>query len=298
MKSPSARWLYFAPLAVLLGASALCAWTLSVFLTGPVISQPELRPQRRVAEDALVLAGSGSNLPLTRLLAEAWGRRVYLHESIGSRGGVRAVRDGAIDLGLISRPLREEEQQGLVVWPYARVAVVIASGSSVPEQDFDEAGLAQLYSGVRRTWPDGTALRVVQRELGDSSHDAVERHWLRFAEASHEAYRRQRWRVVYADASMRAALLSERGSVGLFDQGAVRIEQLPLRIHRVEGVRPSPETLESGAYPFSKDLSMLSVGPPSDLARDFLGFIYSDRGRDLTRRAGYLPLERPAAERP
>ena len=55
---------------------------------------PALPPTR---PDTLHLAGSGTNLPLTRRLAAAFrarhpGQRVVVHESIGSGGGVRAVK--------------------------------------------------------------------------------------------------------------------------------------------------------------------------------------------------------------
>ena len=65
----------------------------------------------------LLAAGTGALTPLAMALAhEVWsgtGLRVRVEPSIGSGGGIAATRDGAIDLGLVSRPLRPEEAAGL-----------------------------------------------------------------------------------------------------------------------------------------------------------------------------------------
>ena len=83
------------------------------------------------AAPPLIFAGSGTNLPITRLLVEAFRQHhpEYLIEvpaSLGSTGGIGATVEGAIALGLISRPLKSQEQAlGLTSVSYARTAVDI-----------------------------------------------------------------------------------------------------------------------------------------------------------------------------
>src|ERR1700704_6586574 len=67
------------------------------------------------AAPPLIFAGSGTNLPITRLLVEAFRQHhpensIEVPASLGSTGGIRAVADGVIALGLISRPLKSQEQ--------------------------------------------------------------------------------------------------------------------------------------------------------------------------------------------
>ena len=74
---------------------------------------PPPRPAVTVGQpdrDALHLGGTGAMTPLVTLLGEEWTRRggiprILVEESIGSGGGIRATYDGAIDLGMVSRPL-------------------------------------------------------------------------------------------------------------------------------------------------------------------------------------------------
>lgn len=84
-------------------------------------------------------AGSGSNLPLTHVLVEGFRgepahaddcpreHRLLRRHPRGARRGDRRRPD-------LSRPLSEEERRaGLVAFPYARVAVVVAANQSVPD---------------------------------------------------------------------------------------------------------------------------------------------------------------------
>ncbi|WP_040763079.1 substrate-binding domain-containing protein [Sporomusa ovata] len=64
--------------------------------------------------DRFIVAGSGTNLPITMKLAEAYKRKnninIEVPNSIGSDGAVKAVQDGTLKLGLMSRPLTDEEK--------------------------------------------------------------------------------------------------------------------------------------------------------------------------------------------
>jgi phosphate transport system substrate-binding protein len=259
----------------------------------------EARPVRSAAEATpavLELAGSGSNLPLTRALAEAFrarspGARLTVHESIGTTGGVRAVRDGAIQVGLASRPLTADESRlGLAVTAYARVAVVVATNAGVHERCTTKDDLLAIYGGTRTRWSDGSRLVVLQRERGDSSLLAVGSLVPGFVAVNDAAYREQRWRVLYSDLAMQEALLATEGAVGIFDLGAIEAQRLPINVLCIDGVVPSRETLLSGAYPFGKDLAFVTAGAPSRLGAEFIAFVLSSEGRELTARLGYLPL--------
>lgn len=244
---------------------------------------------------ALRIAGSGSNLPLTRELAEAFTRRfpdkpVVVFESIGSTGGIQAVSDGVIDLGLTSRPLRpSEEALGLVVLPYAQVAVTVAANLGVVDDDISHAALVALYTGERRSWSDGAPAVVLQRERGDSSHLVFEERWPDFKAANAEAHRLGRWRVLYQDRALHEALVSTAGAVGLFDLGSTRTQSLALKTLAVDGQAPTEENVRSGRYPFVKVLSFVSVDAPTGVAAEFIDFVRSGGGQTIIRERGYLP---------
>lgn len=263
------------------------------FLRGAEANDPRPAPTPR-HDGGLHLAGSGSNLPMTRALSAAFPREPSLHPvvhaSIGSAGGVRALLDGVIDIALVSRPLQDgEREQGLVATPYARVPVVVAAHASGPDDDLDSETLVAIYDGRRTQWSDGTPIVVLQREPGDSSHSAVARVLPGFEEVNARAYHDSRWRVLYRDDVMREALADTRGAIGLFGQGRIPAG-LPIAALRIDGVRPSAASVEQGRYPFSKDFAFVTRGQPRGEAAAFIEFSRSEPGRRIIERAGGIPL--------
>jgi phosphate transport system substrate-binding protein len=258
-------------------------------IAGEVVTAP-----REDTGDTLVLAGSGSNLPVTRELAAAFAAtgapQPVVHVSIGSGGGIRALRDGVIDIALVSRALKPEERaQGLVAVPYARAPVIVAAHVSVPEPDISRAKLLTIWSGDVATWDDGTPLVVLQREQGDSSHSAVARVVPEFARVDDEAHQARRWRVLYTDDAMDEALSTTEGAIGLVGSGRID-PALAIRALDVDGVDPSVDHVGDGSYPFSKDLSFVTLGEPDARVREFIRFAMSPAGREIVREHGCLPL--------
>ncbi len=277
-------------------ALVVCGLLLVAAEGGP---EPVLHKRNRStavrAESSIRIAGSGSNVPLTRKLAAAYRRTgpvesVVVHDSIGSTGGIRAASDGVIDIGLTSRPLAADETAGLLVTGYARAAVVVAVRADSPDTSISTATLLEIYRGTRTTWPDGRPIVVIQRERGDSSHRSIARGLPGFDEANAVAWRTRRFALVYSDRAMEARLIRTRGGVGVADLGVISAQRLPLRGLGLDGVRPSPAAVASGTYPFFKDLRFVHRRPISPAVASFLSFAASPAGRAVIRDAGYLPL--------
>ena len=84
--------------------------------------------------------------------------------------------------------------------------------------------------------------------------------------------------------------MATEGAAGIFDLGAITVQRLPLKVLCVDGVTPSLWSVRTGRYPFWKDLSFVTRGPPSGLVADFVRFVRSDEGRALAESAGQLAL--------
>jgi len=116
-------------------------------------------PARDSAAEApanpLVFAGSGGNLALTRVLVEAYAKvrpeiKIDVPASIGSSGAIRAAAEGAMSVGLIARPLKDEEQKlGLTVLPYARTVIVIGVHPTVADDGITSEDLVRIYKKTK-----------------------------------------------------------------------------------------------------------------------------------------------------
>jgi len=263
---------------------------------GFLVTDVSASPAGRPADGRLHVAGSGSCVPLARMLAGAAMGELPLgtevHASIGSGGGIRALRDGAIDLAIVSRPLSDAERdEGLVYTPFARIPVVVAAGLDVADRSVSTQQLVALFDGRDATWSDGANVVVLLREDGDSSHRVVEAEVPAFGAAT-EHGRERGFRVLYHDGAMQVALANTPGAVGLHGNG-VDASLAGFRALAVEGVEPTGSNVESGRYPFIKELAFVTRGAPAGDAKAFVDFALSARGRALLRVRGAVP---PAPE--
>lgn len=294
--SPAWLWALFG--AALAAATGLLWYTWSriqnaehppAFAPAPVV-----RAASGGEDRALSLAGSGSNLPLSRRLLDAFaagrpGTAVRLYDSIGSGGGVRAVRDGAVDVGLVSRELNPSERGDDIVWlPYARTSVVLVAHPGVMASELTPAAILDLFSGSKTTFADGARAVVLLREPGDSSHDALERVWPEFGAACRTSHAERRLEVVFSDRALLQKVAETPGAMGLSDRGQVGL------------AAPGLQALIVGAggdgAPAEKVLAFVVRNPPPEPVRDFLEFVFSGEGQRVIAEAGYAPP--PPRERP
>ena len=253
---------------------------------------PRLRPP---TPGVLRIAGSGAMLPLAAALGRAFaGRgalRVVVEESIGSGGGARAAAEGAVDLGMISRPLSPAERRlRLTELAVARDAVVVAASPSVTVDSLSSAELRDLYAGTCSRFADGSPATVLLRDRGESANAALERAvpGLRAWSSS------PRRRVLYHEAAMIEALASTSNAVGVASLGGLAAGgHAQLRALALDGRRPSLQALADGSWPATRALAFVARPDRLERARPFLAFVGSEQGRSVSRALSFLPDGEP-----
>lgn len=252
----------------------------------------------------LHLAGSGSNLVLTRALAAAFrlhqpDARLVVHDSIGSTGAVRAVADGAISIGLIARPLRDEERAlGLDVTPYARIPITFIAHPDVRDRDITPSELVASLRGQHTAWRDGTPLVWLLRERGDAGTGIVARFVPGLLEAHEEALATHRFRVLFHDDDMARGILGVRGALGISDLPAARAHTPTAPILTLAGVAATCDNVRLGLYPLYKDLAFVTRGELSATSRNFLHFAAGPEGRAIIESGGGIALSPSGEMRP
>jgi len=271
-----------------------CAVAPAVVLVLLVLTCPALAA--RQGGTSLVVAGSGTNLPIMRLLAKAFekrhpGVRIDVSASIGSTGGIRAAADGAVAIGLVSRQLRESEKGlGLQVVPYARTPLVIGVNPSVAEKDITYGEIIDIYRGKKIRWESGRDIVVLTREPGDSSIEVMGRMVPGFSEVYAESQKANRWTTLLKDLEMNQSLARIPDAIGFSDLGSLMVEGHRIKPLRVNGVAPTVKNLENGSYRLEKPLLFVfSRERIPAVAREFISFVRSGDGARLIRANGYLP---------
>ena len=244
----------------------------------------------------LLFAGSGTNLPIIRVLAQVFQRShpgitIDIPASIGSTSGIRAAADGAIAIGLISRPLKDNEKGlGLDVVTYARTPLVIGVHPTVAEDTISYAEIIDIYRGKKRNWKDGKEIIVLTREPGDSTIEVMNEGVPGFGEVYEESRKAKRWTTILKDLEMNQSLAKTPNAIGFSDLGALTIERHRIKPLRVNGVAPTLRNVQVGEYPLTKPLMFVyhkEKLPPA--ARKFIAFVRSNEGAKVLRANGYLP---------
>lgn len=240
------------------------------------------------------IGGSGGPLEGMRLLGEAFKKihpqtTVVIVPSLGSGGGIKALRAEAIDLAVTSRPLKEAERSpDLIATSYARTPFVFATAWHSNLSAITTAELVGIYAGERKTWPDGRPLRLVLRPETESDTDIVKSLSPEMNQAVKAALDRDGMIVALADKANADKLESIPGAIGATTLAQIISEKRALQPLVLNGVTPSLAALAEGKYPYYKTFFMVTGPKTSPLTHQFTLFVRSAAGREILEKNGHL----------
>lgn len=248
------------------------------------------------AAPSLRAGGTGSALATVQQLGtrfaarHAGAPRLTIAPNLGSAGGLRALRAGAIDLAIISRSLNTgEAAAGLKAVEYGRTPMIFATSKS-NAAGLDLAQVPELLATAAAKWPDGAALRFILRPRNDT--DAALLAALSPDVARAHLAAQERPGMVVAATDQDAADEAERlaGSLVFCGLSLLLAEKRRLRVLALDGVLPSPATLASGQYPHFKPMLFVTRGTPAGAAAAFIEFVKSPAARGLLEETGHAVL--------
>ena len=198
------------------------------------------------------------------------------------------------------RQLDELRARGLTpdVRPLAREALVFFVHKDAPVRSLSGEQLRRIYTGKTDNWKEvgGRDQRIFpfQHEAEDENQFLLEQLILRGEEAAPPLWEESRLDPCDSGPVRRVASYRNRpGALGFglrsyldkwFPDGDVR----PLA---VDGMPPTDATVRDGSYPLALPLCMISCRPLDAESRAFRDWLLGPEGRDLIRRAGYLPWD-------
>ena len=254
------------------------------------------------ADEVLRVSGTGTALGSMRSLAEAFekanpGHRVRILASVGTSGAMKAVADGALDVGLSGRALRPEERSlGLVAVEYARTPFVFAVGPRAGVTGITAADLARIYRGELPYWPNGERIRLVLRPRSDVDSEIVAGISPNMRAAVDVALRREGLLMAATNQECNELLSRTPGSIGPTSLTQILAEGRPLVALSWEGVAPTLANLASGKYPLGKSLSVVFRRSPPPRVRRFVAFLSSPAAVKMLERTGNLAVPPPPRE--
>jgi len=249
----------------------------------------------RAADSVLRIGGAGASLALMAHLggvfrAEHPEIAIEVLPNLGSGGAIRALADGAIDLAVAARPLKQEEAAlGLEVLPLLRTPFVIVS--SIRNQTSVAAErLPGLFGDPAARWTDGTAVHIILRPASGSDSLLLAHSFAGMAEALEQA--RKRPEVPVAQTDQENLRLAGRIIGSLTSATLVQVvsEYAAVTVLAIDGIAPTLSNLETGRYPYAKELILVRRAGDNPAVDRFIAFLASPTGSRIVRESGGLPL--------
>lgn len=245
-------------------------------------------------QQRLTVTGSSTVAPLVneiarRFEAENPGYRIDVQTG-GSTRGVRDARRGLADIGMASRALTAEEAD-LTAHMIARdgIAVIVNAGNPV-----ERLSLEQIRGVYRRevgNWARvggaDRAITVVHKADGRSTQELFLSHFgLDAADVEADSIIGDNQQGIRSVAGDPAAI----GYVSIGAGETARDRGDALRLLPLEGVEASTAAVREGRYPLSRELNLITDGPPTGAAADFIAYAQSSVVHDLVRGLHFVPL--------
>jgi len=249
---------------------------------------------KKQATEKLVVTGASTVAPLA---AEIGKRFESLHPGVrvdvqtgGSARGVVDARQGLSDIGLVSRPLKDDEKD-LLAFPIARdgVCIILHKDNAVPPLSDEQ--VVSIYTGKLTNWKDvggkDAPITVVNKAEGRSTLELF-CHYYKLKNTDIKAH------VVIGDnAQGIKTVAGNPNSIGYVSIGTAEYEAkqgTPIKLLPVSGIAASIATVANGTFPLARPLNLVTRKAPEGLAKEFIEFAQSEKVHDLVREQYFVPI--------
>ncbi|WP_290502332.1 phosphate ABC transporter substrate-binding protein [Alcanivorax sp.] len=241
---------------------------------------------------AITVSGSSTIAPLMAELAERYETETGIQVDVQSGGSGRAiadVRQGLADLGMVSRALKEDEQD-LEGYLIGRDGIAIIVNSANPVRALSDDQIRAIYTGKTQRWESGPGegrdITVVHKAQGRSTQE------LFLAYFQLENSQVQPDQVIGENQQGIKAVAGDPFAIGYVSIGTAIYEAengTPIRLLPLEGAPASLAVLAQGNYPLARELNLVTHGAVSQPVADFLAFVTRTDMADVYHDYYFLP---------
>ncbi len=266
-------------------------------------------PNSFAASRALVIQNKGSDTIVN--LALAWAEAyVQIHPDVrisvtggGSGTGIAAMINGTVDIANASREMKKEEFDAAKTnghdpteFVIARDAIAIVVHRSNPVDGLTLQQISDIYTGRITNWKqvggaDGPIV-LLSRESNSGTYVYMLENVIRLGNSQSKLLFSPETLLMPSSEGISTEIRHNPNTVGYDGLGYVTGDQKVLGVAKDGNspyVRPSAETVNSGAYPISRPLYMYTAQPPSGRLKEYMDWILNE-GQALVSELGFVPL--------
>jgi phosphate transport system substrate-binding protein len=248
------------------------------------------------AGDRLVLTGSSTVAPLAseigkRFEASRPDVRIDVQTG-GSSRGIADVLEGAADVGMVSRGLKDAEQE-LHGFAIARDGICLIAHEDNPVGSLTLEQVVGIYSGTIENWAEvgglDAPITVVTKAEGRSTLELFVKHFsLRVSEIEADVVIGDNEQGIKTVAGNPHAVAYV--SIGTAEYDAAH--GVPIKLLALDGAVPSSKAVRAGSFPIVRPLTLVTQEAPAGLAKEFIDFARSEAVQDLVQAQYFVSVAR------
>lgn len=255
---------------------------------------PERGSSNEVKSDIITIAGTGDSQLLLRELSHQFETFVSdkkiiikIPDSVGSSGGLKALRTKRVTLARTARALNENEKKnGFQEYQFAHSPIVFAVHPSVKGiKNLNHEQIIGIYNRTFRNWNElggpKQPIYPIQRERGDSSRSVLEKKFSDFPSV-------REVKIYYSTPETALALTEHKYTIGYLPLYIAQAHNL--KIISYNGIKPTEKNVLLGYYNLVSPFYIVSNGNPSGSVKTFMNFLRSNPAKKMIRKFGAIPV--------
>ena len=251
-------------------------------------------PEVRSGQQKLTLTGASTVAPLVSALGKRFeeqnpGIRIDVQTG-GSSRGLADVQQGLSDIGMVSRTLTKEEAVGMEVFVLGRDGISIIIHADNPLTEITSKQVKAIGTGQIKNWQNlnkiDAPITFVHRAEGHSTL----KKFLEYFGVNNSQVKAD---VVIGDNQQGIKTVAGNpNGIGYVSIGAAEYsiqEGVSIKLLALDGVEATSEAVANGRFPLLRQLTLVTKGNPTGLAKQFITFVQSEENYDIIRQQKFVP---------
>ncbi|SMB91850.1 phosphate ABC transporter substrate-binding protein, PhoT family [Desulfonispora thiosulfatigenes DSM 11270] len=216
----------------------------------------------------------------------------------GSGAGVKAALEGTSDFGMLARELKDEEKEKLGDIETFTLGIDALTVSINPQNPLNEIKdnltleeVKKIFSGEYKYWDDvdnsldHKEIVVVIRDLGGGAHGVFQKKVMGDTEVREDAIQAP------SMGALVTKLMENKDAIGYASFGMVNQNEGKIIPLKVDGIKPTVETIVNGTYKISRPLIVVKKGSLSKEEKAFMDMVTSTKGSEIIEKMGFVPVK-------
>ncbi|MGL5540894.1 MAG: phosphate ABC transporter substrate-binding protein [Erysipelotrichaceae bacterium] len=236
---------------------------------------------------SLIVGGSTSVQGLMEALSEEYSDADVAVQGGGSSVGVQGVREGTLDIGMVSRELKDSET-GLTPTVIALDGIAVIVHPNNPVADLTMEQVHDIFTGKITNWNEvggvDKEIAVVSREEGSGTRGAFE-EIVKYESAELIGTSE----IQKSTGGVVQSVSGNENAIGYISMGSM---DAVVKGIMIGGVEPTEENAKAKTYPISRPfLVVVKEGSENADAQAFIDWILSEEGQAIVADKKYITVE-------